>query len=85
VANDVRSHVRVTDADQLELHDLLSRVLDKGVVIYGEVTIAVADVDLVRLKLNILLGAVESEVARARRGSHPSDADLPLLHPAAPK
>ena len=73
---------RVEDADQLELHDLLSKVLDKGVVIYGEVTIAVADIDLVRVKLNVLIGAVESELRRARRASLPRDGDVPLLHPA---
>jgi hypothetical protein len=50
------------DADEEEplvLSDLLNRVLDKGVVIGGEVTIAVAGVDLVRLDLRLLLVAVE--------------------------
>jgi Gas vesicle protein len=40
-------------------------VLDKGVVIGGEVTIAVAGVDLVRVDLRLLLVAVE----RLVRGS----------------
>lgn len=48
------------DGDEpLILSDLLNRVLDKGVVISGEVTIAVAGVDLVRLDLRLLLVAVE--------------------------
>ena len=48
------------DADEpLILSDLLNRVLDKGVVISGEVMIAVAGVDLVRLDLRLLLVAVE--------------------------
>jgi hypothetical protein len=48
------------DEDEpLVLSDLLNRVLDKGVVIGGEVTIAVAGVDLVRLDLRLLLVAVE--------------------------
>ena len=34
-------------------------MLDKGIVIGGEVTIAVAGVDLVRLDLRLLLVAVE--------------------------
>jgi hypothetical protein len=45
--------------EPLILSDLLNRVLDKGVVIGGEVTIAVAGVDLVRLDLRLLLVAVE--------------------------
>jgi gas vesicle protein GvpA/GvpJ/GvpM family len=48
------------DTDEpLILSDLLNRVLDKGVVISGEVMIAVAGVDLVRLDLRLLLVAVE--------------------------
>jgi hypothetical protein len=47
------------DEEPLILSDLLNRVLDKGVVIGGEVTIAVAGVDLVRLDLRLLLVAVE--------------------------
>jgi len=52
--------------DRLDLADLLSHVLDKGVVLKGEVMLAVADIDLVRLDLGLLLTAVETSV---RRGS----------------
>ena len=56
------------DEDEpLILSDLLNRVLDKGVVITGEVTIAVAGVDLVRLDLRLLLVAVE-RLARSSIG-----------------
>jgi hypothetical protein len=47
------------DDEPLILSDLLNRVLDKGVVITGEMMIAVAGVDLVRLDLRLLLVAVE--------------------------
>ena len=53
------------EEEPLILSDLINRVLDKGVVIGGEVTIAVAGVDLVRLDLRLLLVAVE----RLVRGS----------------
>jgi len=49
----------VGEEEPLVLSDLLNRVLDKGVVITGEVTIAVAGVDLIRLDLRLLLVAVE--------------------------
>ena len=45
------------------LVELINRVLDKGVVITGNVTISVAGVDLVYLGLN----AVLTSVATARR------------------
>ena len=44
---------------RVTLLDLVDRVLDKGVVVRGEVILAVADVDLVRLDLRLLLGAVD--------------------------
>jgi hypothetical protein len=46
--------------DELSLLETLDHVLDYGLVIAGEVTIAVADVDLVYLGLNLLLGSVET-------------------------
>jgi len=57
--------VESEEEEPLILSDLINRVLDKGVVIGGEVTIAVAGVDLVRLDLRLLLVAVE----RLVRGS----------------
>jgi len=43
--------------DEPKLVDLLDRVLARGVVITGNVTLSVADVDLVDLKLKSLLSA----------------------------
>ena len=44
--------------ERLDLSDLLSHVLDKGVVLKGEVMLAVADIDLVRVDLGLLLTGV---------------------------
>jgi len=52
--------------ERLELSDLLSHVLDKGVVLKGEVMLAVADIDLVRLDLGLLLTAVETVLGHRR-------------------
>jgi hypothetical protein len=62
--------------DRLELADLLSHVLDKGVVLKGEVMLAVADIDLVRLDLGLLLTAVETAVRRGSAREKP-----PLFQP----
>jgi len=50
------------DTEQLVLGDLLNHVLDKGVVISGQVTISVADVDLLMVDLRVLLTSVETAV-----------------------
>lgn len=42
------------------LLEVLDRVLDKGVVIAGDLTISVADIDLVYLGLRVLLCSVET-------------------------
>lgn len=62
-----------SDVEQLEEADLslletLDHVLNRGMVIAGEITISVADVDLVFLGLNVLLSSVETanEVLRRR-------------------
>lgn len=48
------------EESELSLLETLDHVLDRGLVISGEITIAVADVDLIFLGLNILLGSVET-------------------------
>jgi hypothetical protein len=45
------------------------RVLDRGVVVAGDVTISVAGIDLVYLGLRLHLTAVESAEARSRAAS----------------
>lgn len=50
---------------RITLLETLDRVLNKGVVIAGDVTISVADVDLIFVGLRLLLSSVET--ARALR------------------
>ena len=45
---------------ELSLLETLDHVLDRGLVIAGEITISVADVDLIFVGLNVLLGSVET-------------------------
>jgi hypothetical protein len=65
----MHSELLVSDVDHgsLELSDLINRVLDKGAVIAGSVTISVADIDLVQLDLTIVLTAIETARANERR------------------
>ncbi|NUP09660.1 MAG: gas vesicle protein [Polyangiaceae bacterium] len=41
------------------LVDLLDRLVDRGVVLTGDLMISVADVELISLQLNVLLASVE--------------------------
>jgi hypothetical protein len=45
---------------QVTLLDLVDRILEKGAVIRGQLVLAVADVDLVKLDLSLLLASVET-------------------------
>jgi hypothetical protein len=63
-------HSSVAARQQVTLVELVDRILDKGVVLSGDVTLAVADVDLVQLSLRALLSSVaatERESARRER------------------
>jgi hypothetical protein len=51
---------QLDEDEELSLLETLDHVLERGLVIAGEVTIAVADVDLIYLGLNLLLGSVET-------------------------
>jgi hypothetical protein len=48
------------DRGEVALVDLLDRVLATGVVVTGDVTISLADIDLIRLDLRVLLASVAS-------------------------
>ena len=46
-------------ADRASLCEVLDRVLNKGAVVVGEITISVADIDLIYLGLQVVLTSIE--------------------------
>lgn len=46
--------------DELSLFEILDHVLGKGIVIAGEITISVANVDLLYLGVNVLAGSIDT-------------------------
>src|SRR5947209_19465884 len=48
-----------TQTQSTNLADLLERVLDKGIVIAGDVTLALATVDILTLKIRLLIASVD--------------------------
>ena len=53
------------------LLDLVDRLLDKGVVLTGDVTLSVADVDLVYVGLRVLISSVEAAQRHRGGGAEP--------------
>jgi hypothetical protein len=66
--------------EQTNLADILERVLDKGIVIAGDIQINLLDIELLTIKLRLLIASVD----RAREMGinwWESDASLPSIGP----
>lgn len=48
-----------TATNSSSLADILERVLDKGIVIAGDITIALADVQLLQIRIRLLIASVD--------------------------
>lgn len=60
---------QTAEDEEVSLVDLVDHVLNKGVVLAGQATIAIADIDLIYLGLNVVLASVEA--ARRTAGLDP--------------
>ena len=71
----VSGNAEQLEESELSLLETLDHVLNRGLVVAGEITISVADIDLIFLGLNVLLSSVETanEVLRKRE-----DSDAPV-------
>lgn len=71
--------------EELSLMETLNHLLDKGVVVAGDITISVANIDLIFLNLSALLGSVETvnEVLSRRAGAVGAQALSPRAGEAA--
>ncbi|HKG61779.1 MAG TPA: gas vesicle protein [Pyrinomonadaceae bacterium] len=55
------------EESDLSLLETLDHVLNRGLVIAGEITISVADIDLIFLGLNVIVSSVETANAVIRK------------------
>jgi hypothetical protein len=62
---------RAFPAERIALVDLLDRVLAGGVVVAGEVTLSVADVDLVTVSLRALVTSVSALAGPSAEAGEP--------------
>jgi hypothetical protein len=73
--------LEIYEEDQLVLSDLINRVLDKGVVISANITISIADIDLIQLDLRLLISSFTTLMARSQTKAR---ADLPVRTDSQP-
>jgi hypothetical protein len=62
------------ETEHISLCETLDRILNKGAVIIGELTISVANVDLIYIALQVMIGSVETvrgEITRSGSGTAP--------------
>ncbi len=52
---------------QVTLCDVLDRVLNKGAVIHGDITVSVADVDLLYVGLRLIVTSIETAMREGVR------------------
>lgn len=49
----------ITHSDTSNLADILERVLDKGVVVAGDIVVSLVDVELLTIRLRLLIASVD--------------------------
>jgi hypothetical protein len=54
------SDYSINETEHISLCEAIDRILNKGAVVVGDVTISVANVDLIYLGLRIMLSSIET-------------------------
>ena len=55
----MRGRGSVQSLESVSLADILERILDKGIVIAGDITIKIADVELLTIKIRLMIASVD--------------------------
>src|SRR2546426_179099 len=63
----------------LSLVDLLDRILDKGVVINGDISLSVGKVELLSLKINLVIASLETQALRRADSGSLTDEEVERL------
>src|SRR6266487_6593216 len=63
----IKTSDQIVKNQHFTLLELLDRLLDRGVMVKGEILLSVADIDLVYLNLGLLLSSVKTVESAARR------------------
>jgi gas vesicle structural protein len=65
----------VEETEHISFCETLDRILNKGAVIFGEVVISVANVDLIYIALQVMVGSVET----VHKSMLPGDHEPPIV------
>jgi gas vesicle protein GvpA/GvpJ/GvpM family len=71
-----RSVAKLLESPDQSLLDLVDSLLDKGVVLDGELVLGLADVDLVYVRLGVLLAAADRVLPQASSRTSPGTRNL---------
>ncbi|OGO93631.1 MAG: hypothetical protein A2Y17_00800 [Clostridiales bacterium GWF2_38_85] len=52
---------------EISLLELLDRLLDKGIVIHGDIMLSIADIDLIYVGLRLVIGSIDT-IKRDKKG-----------------
>ncbi|MGD8779228.1 MAG: gas vesicle protein [Ignavibacteria bacterium] len=66
----------VNNSKEVTLLEVLDRVLDKGVVLSGDLVISIADVDLIFIGLRAIISSVENFEHRGSKKNEESEKDF---------
>lgn len=61
----------VDSSKDITILELLDRVLNKGVILTGDIVISVADIDLIYLGVKLMLSSVETREQLKNSSQHP--------------
>jgi len=64
--------ISLDETEHVSLCEALDRILNKGAVVVGEVTISVANIDLIYLGLQVMLTSIETAREVTQSDSHKS-------------
>ena len=64
--------ISLDETEHVSLCEALDRILNKGAVVVGEVTISVANIDLIYLGLQVMLTSIETAREVTQSNSHNS-------------
>jgi len=75
----MNEYLQQLEDEELSLLETLDHVLSAGLVIAGEITISIADIDLIFVGLNVLIGSVETieDVLGQRKAATRPASELP--------
>ena len=72
----MKNYKVLDESKDITMLELLDRVLNKGVILTGDIVISVADIDLIYLGVKLMLSSVET-MEKLKSGQAITEIDIP--------